>query len=312
VFVAMTLLVMAQVDLKAEDLHLIDSGSDFCLSPHLSVFAQNSLDYTQNCLVLPSKKGPGFRGVALGKVHFYSTDRQNNLPWMRTAIVWYAPDSTMGIMSHYGSNDFGLVHHLDKKPWSSWTDLLTGEVVEFDLTQVVEFDLTRPGRGGSGNGRLLFMTNRRPHRVANIASGMKLLPQPISGSSGVLPSQILYESLALSDSARDATLAAFHSFVLDAKDTAEIVPSHISLFDAHLRLGHRNYDNILGWSRLGSLRQEGLVLSDKKRSWCHRFHEANPKKPSIPSISARRPTQPLHTMEFDLFGRAAFLFQCWL
>jgi hypothetical protein len=109
--------------------------------------------------------------------------------------------------------------------------------------------------------------------------------------------------LALSDSARDATLAALHSFVLDAKDTAEIVPSHISLFDAHLRLGHRNYDDILEWSRLGLLRQEGLVLSDKKRSWCHRCHEANPKKPSIPSISAHRPTQPLHTMEFDLFGR---------
>ncbi len=74
------------------------------------------------------------------------------------------------------------------------------------------------------------MTNRRHYDVANIASGMNLLPQPISGSSGVLPSQIFYESLALSDSARDATLAALHSFVLDAKDTAETVPSHISLF----------------------------------------------------------------------------------
>ena len=47
---------------------LVDSGSDFMMTPNLAVFDPGSLDYTRTCTVTPSKKNAGFIGIALGRV----------------------------------------------------------------------------------------------------------------------------------------------------------------------------------------------------------------------------------------------------
>ncbi len=124
---------------------LVDSGSDFMMSPRLDVFDRGSLDYTRKCHVFPSFKNAGFEGVALGRVDFLIRDRRDGRIHARHAAVWFAPDASGQIASLYGANDSGCEFHLTKAPWGEWTCPQTGHVVEFNLE--------RPGKDGSSLGR---------------------------------------------------------------------------------------------------------------------------------------------------------------
>ena len=79
----------------------------------------------------------------------------------------------------------------------------------------------------------------------------------------------------------------------------------MTLCQAHWAFGHVNYDSILAWAweKAGTLREDGVVLTDQKRVWCARCKGANLKLPSTPAVSAHRPTDIMQWIAFDVFGR---------
>ena len=129
---------------------------------------------------------------------------------------------------------------------------------------------------------------------------------PASGGSLFGPSRpprppnLLVEDI--SSEATDVARTALRSFILDANSTAGSSPMRMSLMEAHWTFGHSSYASILGWERAGTLRTDGIILSDHKQVWCERCKGANLKRHASPSVSAHRPTDLLHTMAWDLFG----------
>ena len=436
----------------SEDRHvwLVDSGSDFMMTPRLEVFNPGSLDYTRTCIVTPSKKNAGFIGIALGRVTYLIRDRRDGRIYVREAEVWYSPEASGQIASFYGANDAGCEFYLTKKPWGEWTCPLTGHVVEFDLE--------RPGRDGSNLGRLpllrlaspleliaqgnlmgasrststLLSASTSSRRVGSALDGsssapsrsivsaavgptstststtsfvstvvsptssvaastlspvavdgaksadaeapifgggprsveagasvhvpesgpdanlfwcqfpalVDLVPPLASFSIGAPPNfpigaahlQSTQETVGdisqltaptagslfgparpprkpppvfsteLSLDAVEAAHISLRSFILDANAGAGTSPTHMSLVEAHWSYGHVSYDSILSWEKSGTLRVDGVVLSDHKRVWCMRCKGANMKKPSSPSVSAHRPPDIMHTISWDIFG----------
>ena len=94
----------------------------------------------------------------------------------------------------------------------------------------------------------------------------------------------------------EAAHTALRSFILDATTSAGSSPMRISLSDAHWTYGHAQYDTILAWEKAGTLRTDGVVLSDHKRVPCERCKGANLRRSSSPAVSSHRPTDILHTI----------------
>jgi hypothetical protein len=107
----------------------------------------------------------------------------------------------------------------------------------------------------------------------------------------------------LSSLETEAAHVALRSFILDATVSAGSSPMRMSLSEAHWSLGHVSYDSLLSWEKAGTLRADGIILTDHRRVSCERCKGANARRHSSPAVSAHRPTDIMHTISWDLFGR---------